>query len=78
MYVLRANGLSLPVKGSLGEHQVINRALNLLSDFSDIKIYKEQENGRLEILHSFLGIKEERRFSNFSLASVRYKKEYAG
>jgi hypothetical protein len=78
MYVFKANGLTLPVQGNLGERQVITRALNLLSDFGDLKVYKELDNGKFEILNAFLGIKEERRFTNFSLASVRFKREYAG
>jgi len=77
MYILKANGLTLPVQGMLGEEQVINRALNLLTDFGDLLIYRETSNGRFEVLRSFLSKKESRRKVHYS-KPLSYKRELAG
>ena len=54
-YLIAAAGLSLPVEDALGEEQVINRALNLLPDFADMKLYKQDsESGKFHLVPEFL------------------------
>lgn len=60
MYVLKASGLFLPIEGSLGEDQVIKRALNLLQEFNDLKVYKKNSDGEYKILKEFLKSKKQR------------------
>jgi len=74
MYVLKASGLMLPVEGKLGEKQVIVRALKLLPDFGDLLIYRETENGRFEVLKSFLNEKESRKKVHYS-KPISYKRD---
>lgn len=45
-YLIVGTGLCLPVKDALGEGQVVRRALNLLPDFPDIKLYREDLESR--------------------------------
>jgi len=55
IYVMSATGLSLPVHDALGEEQVIKRALNLLPDFHDLKLYKQDaDTGKYHLVPEFL------------------------
>jgi len=50
-----ATDLSLPVEDALGEGQVIKRALHLLSDFPDLKLYKQDPgSGKYHQVAEFL------------------------
>ncbi|MBN2854269.1 hypothetical protein JXK06_01905 [Patescibacteria group bacterium] len=53
-------GLCLPVEDALGEEQVIMRALNLLPEFPDLKLFKEFEGGCYSQVPAFLKKKHER------------------
>jgi len=59
-YLIAAAGLSLPVVDALGEEQVIQRALNLLPDFPDLKLYKDC-GGRYNQVADFLRQKQRSR-----------------
>lgn len=60
-YLIVGTGISLPVEDALGEEQVINRALNLLPDFSDLKLYKQNGSGKYQQVADFLRQKVHRR-----------------
>ncbi len=65
-YLISAAGLCLPVEDALGEEQVINRALNLLPDFPDIKLFKDSGFGKYHQVEDFLRQKISRRQHRFS------------
>ena len=57
-----AGDLRLPVEDSLGEEQVINRALNLLPEFPDLRLLKNC-GGRARDVKTFLVQKNERQLA---------------